>query len=240
MDGLEAVAVEKAQEALPGEVVQVGGRVDEAPALPAEARVEAADVARCHGEERARVGEAGELLDEKVRAGQVLDGVPEAGDVEPPVAEIVGEEVALHHVEPERLPRVADPVLGDVDAGRRLEAPAGEVQEEAVGAAHLEEPPVPGGVEEALERREAQAEVLLDDRAVRHVVEVLVAEEVVAAVERGELVGPELEVGPGVAAGGAAQEPGVEGAGVRAPADDARAQDGVPGGGGKLTRSSTM
>ena len=143
-----------------------------------------------------------------MRTSKVLHHVPQADDVESPPFEVVLQELAAGGLEAEPLPGKLDPLPVDVDPGDCVEALAGEVEEEPVGAPDLQEAPAPRRVEELLERRQPSAEVLLVDPPVGEVVAVLLAKEVLPAVEVEHLLVGELRIGEDERAAGASQDPG--------------------------------
>src|SRR5436309_6782032 len=203
-EDLEAVAPEQPLERRAREVVEMGRRMDHAPAASLNAGERAFDIAGRDRHEPAGLDHARDLGDDATGLGQVLDRVPEAVYVEP-VADTIVEEIGLHRVHAERLPRVPDGVLRDVDTADTSKLVARKLQEKTVGAADLEQRFRARLGEMAHQRPQPGPEVVLKAGALRYVVGILAAVKVVPSVQGLELADGQDEVGRDESAGPAAQ-----------------------------------
>ncbi len=157
----------------------MGRWMDLAPTLPAPPRDVAADVAGRDHQRATGLERACRLFDRPHRMRKMFDRVPHADQIEGSRILRRIEKVAAFHGKPKGLPCVRDSFLRDVGP-RNVPVCAGQVQEKAVGATDLVEPP---GWSELEEPADLLAEVAADDPLIAAVVVVLAPFEILPRIE---------------------------------------------------------
>src|SRR5262249_33093364 len=140
------------------EVVDVRGRMDKSPSGSPQTRQPAVDVSGGDDQMPARLEPAAELFQTADRMNEVLDRIPHAHGIV--AVELIGQiqKISTFNVEAQRRPRVFRSSGLDLDAAN-VPMPTGQLQEESIGRADLEELP-PGHHSEKISN--AMAEISLD------------------------------------------------------------------------------
>lgn len=156
--------------------------------------IQTLDITGRQSDQRAGFRMGADLLQIQVRGAEVLHHVPQTDDIEETASTILIQEISVERLQAELLPRKLDRLLADIDPCDTVEGVTGEVEEEAVSAADLEQGSTSVRVEKPLQDLQTKAEIPCMSSSVGQVVAVFGAKEVVLAVQVEELLVAELRI----------------------------------------------